>query len=98
MGLQSVVMRRSSGNSVSTTYLTGTLTGLVSALAGGGPLREELTGAGVLAAALGGAALSGVVLTAWPSWAPVVPLLALGGVLVVGRRLTTPAAGTPDPG
>ena len=97
MGLQSAVMRRSTGNTLSTTYLTGTLTGVVSALAGGGPVREELIGAGVLAAALGGAALSGVVLTEWPSWAPVVPLLALTGVLVVGRTLTTSSGAAPDP-
>ena len=85
MGLQSAAVRASTGNGLSTTYLTGTLTGVVTALAGGGRLRDEWAGAAVLGGALAGAALAGVVVTERSSLAPVVPLLALIGALVVGR-------------
>lgn len=97
MGMQSAVMRASTANGLSTTYLTGTLTGVVAALAGSGPVRRELAGLSVLVAALAGAALAGLVLTEWPSWAPVVPLAALAGALVAGRTLTDGAdvAGPP---
>ena len=88
MGLQSAAMRASLGTGVSTTYLTGTLTGVVSALAGGRPLREEGPAAAVLGAALVGAVLAGVTLTAWSRLAPVVPLGALAGALLVGRGAT----------
>lgn len=88
MGLQSAAMRVSTGNVRSTTYLTGTLTGAVMALAGGSRLRDEWPALAVLAAALAGAVLAGTLLTAQSSVAPVVPLLALVGVLLVGRALT----------
>jgi uncharacterized membrane protein YoaK (UPF0700 family) len=90
MGVQSAVMRASTANTLSTTYLTGTLTGVVAALAGGGPVRRELDGASVLLAALAGAGVAGVVLTGWASWAPLVPLCTLVGALVAGRTLTRP--------
>ena len=88
MGLQSATMRVSTGSSRSTTYLTGTLTGAVMALAGGSRPRDEWPDLTVLAAALAGAVLAGAVLTARSSIAPVVPLAALVGALLVGRTLT----------
>ena len=87
MGLQSAVMRASTGAGVSTTYLTGTLTGVVSALVEGRPLRSEWTGTGVLVAALAGAAVAGVTLTGWARGAPLVPLVAVSAASVLGRDL-----------
>ncbi len=94
MGLQSAVMRVSTGNSRSTTYLTGTLTGAVMALTDGGRLRDEWPDVAVLVAALAGAVLAGAVLTARSSVAPAVPVVALVAVLIVGRALAAdvPAA------
>ena len=94
MGLQGAAMRSSLGSGVSTTYLTGTLTGVVSALAGGRPLREEGSAALVLVAAVVGAALSGLMLTASPRLGPVVPLVALACAVGAGRAATlgNPAA------
>jgi len=99
MGLQGSAIRATMGSDVSTTYLTGTLTGIVAALAGGRPVRDQWRGATVLLAALAGAGLGGLVLTEWVRWAPVVPGAALVGAIVVGRRLgvqvETPAGGSP---
>lgn len=98
MGLQSAAMRVSTGNGRSTTYLTGTLTGAVMALAGGGRFRVEWPDLAVLAAACAGAVLAGAVLTAWSSVAPVVPVAALVGVLLVGRPMSGDAGGGPGGG
>jgi len=87
------------GSDVSTTYLTGTLTGIVAALAGGRPVRDQWRGVTVLLAALAGAGLGGLVLTEWVRWAPVVPGAALVGAIVVGRclgvQVEAPAGGSP---
>ena len=79
MGLQSAAMRLATGTSTSTTYLTGTLTGVVAAVAGRRPLRGEWEGVAILVAAFGGAALAGVTLLGRPTLAPLVPVVALAG-------------------
>ena len=97
MGVQSALMRMSTGSTVSTTYLTGTLTGVVATLSGSGSgsgVRDHDWGAvAVLAAAVVGAAAAGLVLTERSSLAPLVPLVALVGVLVTARPLLRPTSG-----
>jgi len=98
MGLQSATVRVATGNGLSTTYLTGTLTGVVMAVVEGNRLRDEWEGLSVLGAALLGAVVSGAVVSGWAAAAPVVPLVSLVGALAVGRTLvgggstTRPAA------
>lgn len=83
MGLQGAVVR-SSGTTLSTTYLTGTLTTTVAGLVTGGGSRS-LTGwsVGVLAAHAAGAAAAGGLLLVAPAALPVLPDAALLGVLAV---------------
>ena len=85
MGIQSAAVVQLGLGNVSTTYLTGTLTGLVSAV-----LRpEEKVGwrrPGVLAGLLAGASLAGV-LVANAAWAvPCLPLLGVAAATVLGAR------------
>ena len=85
MGIQSAAVVELGLGNVSTTYLTGTLTGLVSAA-----LRpEEKVGwrrPGVLAGLLAGASLAGV-LVANAAWAvPCLPLLGVAAATVLGAR------------
>jgi uncharacterized membrane protein YoaK (UPF0700 family) len=87
MGLQGAAIRASTGAGTSTTYLTGTLTGVVATLVAGRPLREEWEGVAIILAALAGALLAGTALTERSGLAPVVPLVALAGALVVARTL-----------
>ncbi len=81
MGLQSAAVR-GIRTTLSTTYLTGTLTGAVAEIAtagrGGTGLRLS---AAVLAAAAGGAAAGGGVLLVAPALLPVLPLGALATVI-----------------
>lgn len=84
MGIQSSVVGQMGLGNVSTTYLTGTLTGLVTAVARPDGTRPGLRRPGVLAGLLLGAVLAGVLVA---NAAAAVPLLAL---LAVG----TAAAGT----
>jgi len=87
MGLQGAAIRASTGTGTSTTYLTGTLTGVVATLAAGRPLREEWEGVAIILAVLAGAVLAGTALTERSGLAPLVPLVALAAALVVARRL-----------
>jgi uncharacterized membrane protein YoaK (UPF0700 family) len=89
MGLQSAAVRVSSGAGLSTTYLTGTLTDVVAALASGRALRLEWTGVAVLSAALLGAVLAGTAVVELSALAPIIPLVTLIGGLAVGRSLIT---------
>jgi uncharacterized membrane protein YoaK (UPF0700 family) len=99
MGLQSAAIRASTGMETSTTYLTGTLTGVISTLARGRPLRGQWTGVAVLVAALVGATLAGVTLTERSALAPAVPVVTLVGALVVSRTLVAGrGAGAPAEG
>ena len=99
MGLQGAAVRESTGGGLSTTYLTGTLTGVVTALASGRSVREASTGGTVLAASLAGAVVAGLVLMASRAWVPIVPLAALAGALVAGGGQVAAAGdAAPDPG
>jgi uncharacterized membrane protein YoaK (UPF0700 family) len=85
MGVQSAAVVQLGLGNVSTTYLTGTLTGLVSAIF----RPEEKAGwrrPGVLAGLLAGASLAGV-LVANAAWAvPCLPLLGVTAATVLGAR------------
>jgi uncharacterized membrane protein YoaK (UPF0700 family) len=85
MGIQSAAVVQLGLGNVSTTYLTGTLTGLVSAVF----RPEEKVGwrrPGVLAGLLAGASLAGV-LVANAAWAvPCLPLLGVAAAAVLGAR------------
>jgi uncharacterized membrane protein YoaK (UPF0700 family) len=85
MGVQSAAVVQLGLGNVSTTYLTGTLTGLVSAVF----RPEEEIGwrrPGVLAGLLAGASLAGV-LVANAAWAvPCLPLLGVATATVLGIR------------
>lgn len=88
MGIQSSVVNQMGLGNVSTTYLTGTLTGLVSAIArpDGKPAGRRRPA--VLLGLLAGAALAGVFVAYAADLTPLLPFLAVitAAVLCSGRR------------
>ena len=91
MGIQSAAVRELGG--MSTTYLTGTLTAVITELA----TRDRKPGLarsiGVLAAIVFGAAIGGLVAEHAPAWLPVVILTPLAMVLIAS--IAFELAGTP---
>lgn len=92
MGIQGATVRQL--GEISTTYLTGTLTGVISALATGRPpdgLRRSL---GIFAALVTGAVLSGLITTYQPALLPILVLapIALVVWLASARFGPRPAA------
>ena len=83
MGLQSAAMR-GLGVTVTTTYLTGTLTGLIAAFAGSLRARSEPAAVAALIAIVGGAACAGLVLATAPAAVPLLMLAPVAAVLAVG--------------
>jgi uncharacterized membrane protein YoaK (UPF0700 family) len=84
MGIQSAAVNEMGLGNVSTTFLTGTLTGLVSGLARPGGGLAGLRRPGVLLGLLAGAVLAGVFLANVPAIVPVLPLTALGCAVTLG--------------
>jgi uncharacterized membrane protein YoaK (UPF0700 family) len=83
MGLQSAVTISAGVRGASTTYLTGTLTDAVRALARGPHRITSVAGSAVrLAALLCGAAVGALILRVAPLWAPAVPVALVGAVVV----------------
>ena len=80
MGLQSAAAR-GLGVTVATTYLTGTLTGVISGLAGSRRSRTDRAGVAALIAAVGGAICGGLVLSTVPAAAPLLIMTPLTVVL-----------------
>jgi uncharacterized membrane protein YoaK (UPF0700 family) len=80
MGMQSAITISSGVPGASTTYLTGTLTGLVRTLVGE---PHRFAAAGRLAALLCGAAVGAVMLRVAPLWVPVLPAALVAAVVVV---------------
>jgi uncharacterized membrane protein YoaK (UPF0700 family) len=83
MGIQSAAVNEMELGNVSTTYLTGTLTGLVSALArpdGKAGWRPP----GILAGLVAGAVLAGVLLATAARVVPCLPILAVAGAILLG--------------
>jgi uncharacterized membrane protein YoaK (UPF0700 family) len=107
MGVQSTVTIGSGVPEASTTYLTGTLTGLMRALAPD-PRRFNAAAAARVAAFLCGAALGALVIQVAPTWAPALPValvaLVVAAALVRGRpegavkAVARPATRQPESG
>jgi uncharacterized membrane protein YoaK (UPF0700 family) len=91
MGMQSAVVVAMGIAGVSTTYMTGTLTILIEALAN--PDRQKRPSGRqiiVLLALVAGAGLSGLMLATVPSAVPVIPFAVLFGVIGIGTGLLRP--------
>jgi uncharacterized membrane protein YoaK (UPF0700 family) len=82
MGLQAATTRGVAPGR-STTYLTGTLTGLLTELSALGVRPDWWHRAGVVLALVCGALVGAIVFTSAPLFAPSIPLLVLVGVLIV---------------
>jgi len=83
MGVQSAVARRCAVSGVSTTYITGTLTGLMAELAGlAGAPQDWARLVAVLGALVAGAVVGGVALTSLGPRAAVVPAVVVAAVVV----------------
>lgn len=89
MGMQSAITISSRVPGASTTYLTGTLTGVVRRLVGV-PHRGAGSAAGAveLVALLAGATVAGVLLRVAPLWAPILPLVLVGVVVAIAATST----------
>lgn len=85
MGLQGAAMR-GLGVTVTTTYLTGTLTGVIAALTGSPRARCDRAAVAALMAAIGGAACEGVVLYTVPSAVPLLMLAPVAAVVAVAAH------------
>jgi uncharacterized membrane protein YoaK (UPF0700 family) len=84
IGMQSATVNRMKLTDVGTTYLTGTLTTLISSLVSPGQqTRFKLRRFGVLFALAAGAGLSGLLIKTAAAAAPVLPLVALAVALVL---------------
>jgi uncharacterized membrane protein YoaK (UPF0700 family) len=98
MGLQSAAMR-GLGVTVATTYLTGTLTGVVAGLAGSPRARSDRAGVAALAGAMGGAVCAGVLLSTGPAALPLLILVPLAAVLAAAvYHARRDVVGRPDTG
>jgi uncharacterized membrane protein YoaK (UPF0700 family) len=86
LGMQSSTTQRFGVSGLSTTYLTGTLTGVVIRLASGGGLRAAAGSMQILAALVAGAAAGGALTLHAPVFAPLVPVLGLVGVVAIALR------------
>ena len=83
MGMQSDAVAALGVAGVTTTYVTGTMTGLLRSLViGGADAPNRARRAAVLVGLLVGAVVGGVVIVAARRFAPVIPLAATGSVLV----------------
>jgi uncharacterized membrane protein YoaK (UPF0700 family) len=88
MGLQSFAVNNMGLTEVSTTYLTGTLTGLVSSLASPGQsTRHGLRRFGVLIGLVAGASLCGLFVATAADGVPALPLAAVITTIVAATRL-----------
>ena len=85
MGLQSSTVQHMGIAEVSTTYLTGTLTGLVGAIARPGrKSRAGLRRPGVLLGLVAGAVLAGLLVATVPDVVPALPLAAIASATILG--------------
>jgi uncharacterized membrane protein YoaK (UPF0700 family) len=85
MGMQSAVVVAMGISGVSTTYMTGTLTTLIEAIASPDPRKgADARRAIVLLALVAGAGLSGLMLAVVPAAVPAIPFAVLIGVIGIG--------------
>jgi uncharacterized membrane protein YoaK (UPF0700 family) len=87
LGMQSSTTQRFGVSGLSTTYLTGTLTGVVIRLTAGGSLRDAAHSLQILMALIAGAVVGGALTVEAAVAAPLVQLLGVGGV-VAGALMT----------
>jgi uncharacterized membrane protein YoaK (UPF0700 family) len=88
LGIQSSAVQRFGVPGLSSTYLTGTLTSLISAVAARRPWAAMRPQAEILLALIAGAAAGAVVVDVAPWLSPVLLVLPLAGVLACSARLT----------
>jgi uncharacterized membrane protein YoaK (UPF0700 family) len=87
MGVQSSTVKNMGLTEVSTTYLTGTLTGLVSSLASpGSATQDRWRRLGLLLGLVAGASLTGLLVATAPDGVPALPLAALITAVVLAWR------------
>jgi uncharacterized membrane protein YoaK (UPF0700 family) len=86
MGIQSAAVNQMGLGNVSTTFLTGTLTGLVSALARPDRKQAGLRRPGLLLSLVAGAVLAGVFLYGAADVVPLLTLAGVGAAVVLGSR------------
>lgn len=87
LGIQSSAVQRFGVAGLSTTYLTGTLTTLVGAMASGRGLRDLRHSSASLVAMVGGAVAGALLCSRAPDWVPVLQLTLLLCVLVSVRLI-----------
>src|SRR3954447_17377262 len=87
LGIQSSTVQRFGVSGMSTTYLTGTLTTVVIRLASGRRVREVWHSIEILLGLVAGAAAGGLLILVAPLFAPVLQLVALGGVVLVAAAV-----------
>jgi uncharacterized membrane protein YoaK (UPF0700 family) len=97
MGIQSAAVNQMGLGNVSTTFLTGTLTGLVSALARPGTRPAGGRRPTVLLGLLAGAVLAGLFLANVPAIVPVLPFTALVCAVTLGSGIVRLAWLEPRP-
>ena len=90
MGVQSSAVRSLAAPGLSSTYMTGTLTGLVGAVAAGEGLAGQRQNLAVIAAVVVGAGAGGVLVLEVPRAAPAVALIALSSVIVTAGLTAAP--------
>lgn len=95
MGVQSSAVRSLAAPGLSSTYMTGTLTSLVSAVAAGDRLAGQRQNLAVITALVVGAAVGGVLVLEVPRAAPAVALVALSSVIVTARLIPAYTASGP---
>jgi uncharacterized membrane protein YoaK (UPF0700 family) len=91
LGMQSSTTQRFGVSGLSTTYLTGTLTGVVIRLTSGSGLREAIGSTQILVALIVGGVGGGALTLHAPTFAPLVPVLGLAGVVSIVVRRVRPS-------
>jgi uncharacterized membrane protein YoaK (UPF0700 family) len=86
LGVQSSAILRFGVSGLSTTYMTGTLTTVITRLAARHPLTSVRTSGVVLAGLIGGAAAAGLIFTVAPIGVPALQLVLIGAVVLAGLR------------
>ena len=86
LGVQSSAILRFGVSGLSTTYMTGTLTTVITRLAAGHPLTSIRRSGGLLVGLVAGAAAGALLFEAAPLGVPVLQLGLIGSVLVAGLR------------
>ena len=87
LGIQSSTVQRFGVSGMSTTYLTGTLTTVVIRLASGRGVKEVWHSIEILLGLVAGAAAGSLLVLLAPLFAPVLQLVALGGVILVAATV-----------